>query len=125
MPTIKKPVENPRLFFDDDPLEVDIPGFGLVRLADFQINPPVEDEVSPETKPVAYLVEFIVGAVHADVPEAEVRKVRSALLDGISDNSLTVTWLGELISEITDTYSRAYEAAIAKESGRPTRRRGR
>lgn len=125
MPVIKKPVENPRLFEDDDPLVVVIPGAGDVRLSDYNVNPPLEDEVSPETAPVSYLIEYVIGALHGDATQDEVDKVREALSSGVVNNTLTVKWLGELIGEIAEAYQEAFEAAVAKESGRPTRRRRR
>ena len=125
MPTIKKPVENPRLFTDDDPFMLHIPKLGDVRLSDYSVNPPLEDDVSPETKPVTSLVEFIVGALHPDTSDDDVEKVRDTLNAGLADNSLTVAWVGECIGDVTDVYSKAFEEAVSKESGRPTRRRRR
>lgn len=125
MPTIRRTIENPRLFTDEDPLELELPNFGKVRLADFYVNPPVEDDVSPETKPLTYLVDYIMGAIHPDVTDEDVKKVRESLVDALESNQITVTWLGELLGDITQAYSKAFEAAVSKASGRPTKRRGR
>lgn len=125
MPVIRKTFSNPQLFTDDDPLIVDIPQVGQIRLSDFMVNPPVEDDVSPETAPISYLVEYIVGAMHSSADKDEVKRVRNELLNRLADNSLTVAYVGDLIGEISSAYSDAFESKVSAESGRPTRRRGR
>lgn len=116
------------LFGDDDPLEVEIPGVGVVRLSDHEVNPPYEDDVSPERTPLVYLVEYFASlawespesAESGDTPNGD--RLRKQLAEALRSDELTVGVLGDLLGDVSEAYGDAARKRASKASGRPTRR---
>lgn len=119
------------LFPEDDPLTITIPGApkaeegtpeagGTFRCLD-RANPPLEDDVDPEKKPVSYLVELL----RLQVVEEERDAFEDALVSALQENRIlvgqlldTARWLGEQRTE-------AEKGTVARVVKRPTRARQR
>lgn len=128
MPKITADVTRLRLFTDDDPLEIDIPGVGEWRLSDYDVNPPSDDGLA---KPVTYMVTLLASQAwetEADT-EAGLAPNADAMADAIADalaaDKLHVSVIGDIIEDVNKARDKARKRALAQTSGRPTKRRSR
>jgi len=102
------------------PLTLKIPGVGSFELKD-RANPPREDEVNPETKPVSYMVEYLGRQVVDDEREA----FELALTEALDEDRILVTILPTAARWITEQRQAAEKRLIAKKAKRPTSGRAR
>lgn len=124
----ESPADEP-LFPEDDPLTITIPGVrgaeegspeagGTFRCLD-RANPPIEDDVDPERKPVGYLVETL----RLQVIEEERDAFEAALVDAIRANRILVPQLLETARWIGEQRAEAEKGAVSRTVARPTRAR--
>lgn len=104
----------------DKPLTLGIPGVGSFELKD-RANPPREDEVNPETKPVSYMVEYLARQVVDDQREAFVSELTAAL----DEDRIMVGVLPKAARWITEQRQTAEKRVVAKKAKRPTTGRAR
>ncbi len=131
MPKITAELNREPLFSDEDPLEITIPEVGTWRLSDYDVNPPDDGDLNPETRPVTYLVTMLAMMAHESEEDLDKGLTPNAddmaekITDALADRKLTLGDLGDLLTQISDAQRKAAKARTAKASGRPTRRRGR
>lgn len=131
MPRITAELDNEPLFNDDDPLVLVIPGVGEWRLSDYEVNPPNDDELNPETRPLTYIVEMVSRMAWETPEDLEAGRTPKAddlaekLADALEDGTLTLTNLSGLLNAIGKETRKAVKTRTAKASGRPTRGRRR
>ena len=131
MPKITASIEREPLFSDDDPLVIVIPGVGEFRLSDYEVNPPNEDEVNPERRPVTYLVEYLAGMAWESADDVErgltpkADELAQKLTDALAEDRITLRELGDLLGDVAEAQDKAARALASRSSGRPTRRRPR
>lgn len=103
-----------------DGLFLRVPDVGRFRLLD-RANPPREDEVNPETKPVSYIVEYL----SRQVVEEERDEFRDGILAALDDNRIMVGTLPRAARWIVEARAEAERTAVSAEAGRPTTGRSR
>jgi hypothetical protein len=119
------------LFPEDDPLTITVPGArgadddtpeagGTFRCLD-RANPPLEDVVNPETRPVSYLVALLTTQVVPDERDA----FEAALIAAVEDNRVTIASLLETAQWLGEVRGEAERATIGKVTDRPTKARPR
>lgn len=102
------------------PLTLKVPGVGSFELKD-RANPPREDEVNPETKPVSYMVEYLARQVVDDERESFI----AALTEALDEDRIMVTVLPLAARWISGEREKAEKRLIAKKAKRPTTGRAR
>lgn len=109
---------NDKLF--DKPLTLKVPGVGSFELKD-RANPPREDDVNPETKPVSYMVEYLSRQVVEEQREDFVEAITSAL----DEDRIMLAALPLAARWISAEREKAEKRLIAKKAKRPTSGRAR
>lgn len=126
--TFEPPSDEP-LFPEDDPLTITIPGVrgaeagtpeagGTFRCLD-RANPPLEDDVDPERKPVGYLIETL----RLQVIEDERDEFEAALVLALQENRILVPQLLETARWIGEQRAEAEKGALSRTVERPTKAR--
>lgn len=117
MPDFKfEPVPTERLFPEDDPLTLTLPGVGTFELLD-RANPPVEDHINPTERPVAYVLEVLA----VQVVEHERDDFKREMVAAVKQNRVMVATLLDVARWITDQRQEAETAATARSVKRPTK----
>lgn len=97
------------------PLTLKVPGVGSFELKD-RANPPREDEVNPETKPVSYMVEYL----SRQVVEAEREDFVVAITEALDEDRIMLAALPLAARWISDERQKAEKRLIARKAKRPT-----
>jgi len=122
MPDFKFDVPDDEPLFDE-PFTLTFPGgVGTFTLLD-RGNPPDEDDVNPETKPLSYFRELLVEQVVPDEREA----FKEALTDALNAEPprLAIGDLAAAFGWITTTRAEAEKERVKKVAKRPTGGRSR
>lgn len=105
------------VFSDADPYLVNFGSLGEYRMNDFEMRPPREDKINPQSETVIYLIETIARTAHDPTAGDTIRK---RFKDAFDNNVIGISTLSEIMDELSTTYGKARERHVTKSTGLPT-----
>lgn len=129
MPKVTTKLDDEPLFTDDDPFILEVPKVGEWRLSNYEVNPPDDSEVNPETRPITYIVTMMASMAYETEEDLERGLTPNAddmaekLTEALKDGRLTVSELGTTMNDVGTIVRKAVKARTARASGRPTKGR--
>lgn len=105
------------VFSDADPYIVSFGSLGEYRMNDYEMRPPREDKINPQTEAVIYLIETIARTAHD--PNAG-DAIRKRFKEAFDTNVIGLSTLSAIMEELSTTYGKARERHVTQSTGLPT-----